>query len=75
MHHDLTDQEIKYTKNATLAWAIFMACNTIISFITLFLPMKIWVLYNGFISYILIGVMMISEYITRKWVLRVQSNK
>ncbi len=75
MHHDLTDQEIKYTKNATLAWAIFMACNTIISFITLFLPMKIWVLYNGFISYILISVMMISEYITRKWVLRVQSNK
>lgn len=75
MHYDLDEPAKKYTAKATLAWAIFMGYNTLISLITVFMPVKIWVIYNGFISYILIGLMMIGEYITRKWILRVQSNK
>ena len=75
MHQNLDERGTKYTKNVTLAWAVFMACNTLISLATVFMPMNIWVLYNGFISYILIGTMMVGEYILRKWVLRVQSNK
>jgi uncharacterized membrane protein len=62
----LNEYAIKYTKNATLAWTIFMAVNTVISFITVFLSDEIWALYNGFISYILIGTMMLIEYIIRK---------
>lgn len=71
MHKNLDKYGIKYTRNATLAWAVFMGCNTLISLATVFMQMNIWVLYNGFISYILIGLMMISEYILRKWFLRV----
>ena len=71
MKYDLDADGIKYTKNATLAWAVFMACNTLISLATVFMPTNIWVLYNGFISYVLIGSMIIGEYVLRKWVLRV----
>jgi uncharacterized membrane protein len=75
MNYDLNAKVIKYTRNATIAWAIFMGCNSLISLVTVFLSNKIWVLYNGFISYILIGIMMIGEYITRKWILHVESDK
>jgi len=62
----LNTKTIIYTKHATIAWAIFMFVNTVLSFITVFLSDRIWVLYNGFISYILIGIMMLGEYIVRK---------
>jgi len=62
----LYEYKLNYTKRATIAWAIFMFANTIISLITVFLSNEIWTLYNGFISYVLIGIMMLSEYIVRK---------
>lgn len=62
----LEKHQLIYTKHATQAWAIFMFINTIISFITIFLSTKIWTVYNGFISYILIGIMMLCEYTIRK---------
>lgn len=62
----LNQSELDYTKHATFAWAIFMFVNTVISLITVFLSNEIWTLYNGFISYILIGTMMFAEYIIRK---------
>ena len=62
----LDTRTLTYTKNVTMAWAIFMFINTIISLITVFLSNEIWVIYNGFISYILIGLMMLVEYFVRK---------
>ncbi len=67
MHkRQLNQKEKIYTRHVTVAWAVFMLCNTIISLVTVFLSNKIWVLYNGLISYILIGLMMLTEYIIRK---------
>ena len=63
---NLDKNQLTYTRKATVVWAIFMFFNTVISLITVFLSTKIWVLYNGFISYILIGIMMTTEYIIRK---------
>ena len=62
----LNTKEKEYTRNLTLVWAVFMGINTVISLITVFLSNEIWVLYNGLISYILIGCMMGGEYIFRK---------
>ena len=62
----LDDNELNYTRRATIAWAIFMFFNTIASLITVFLSNETWVLYNGFVSYILIGLMMGAEYLIRK---------
>ena len=62
----LDNKRLTYTRHATIAWAIFMFINTAISMCTVFLSNEIWVLYNGFVSYVLIGVVMLIEYIIRK---------
>lgn len=62
----LPDYAIKYTWYATLAWCVFFAINASISTYTVILgSIQFWTLYNGFISYILIGLMMLSEIIIR----------
>ncbi len=62
----LNEETVVYTRSATVAWAIFMFLNTLVSLTTVFMSDEIWVLYNGFISYVLIGIMMSAEYIFRK---------
>ena len=62
----LNKKTVEYTQKVTYAWTIFMFVNAINSLITVFLSNEIWALYNGFISYILIGTMMLVEYIIRK---------
>ena len=54
-----------YTKNLTYIWCIFTFINFIISIWTIFLSDKIWMLYNGCISYILIGLLFGIEYTIR----------
>lgn len=55
----------EYTRNLTYVWCVFMFLNFVISVITVFLPEKVWVLYNGFISYMAIGSLFVVEYIVR----------
>ena len=54
-----------YTRRVTYAWCIFTFLNFLISVWTIFLSDKIWFIYNGFIAYILIGLMFVIEYIIR----------
>lgn len=54
-----------YTRRLTYVWCVFMFCNLLISIVTVFMPEKWWVLYNGCISYIAIGVMFAVEYLVR----------
>lgn len=54
-----------YTRNLTYFWCIFMFLNFALSVYTIFLSDNIWILYNGFISYILVGLMFAIEYVVR----------
>ena len=54
-----------YTRKVTYIWCIFTFINLLISIWTIFLPDKIWILYNGFISYMLVGLLFGIEYIIR----------
>lgn len=54
-----------YTKNITYIWCVFTFINLLISIWTIFLSDKIWILYNGCISYILVGLLFGIEYIVR----------
>ena len=65
-HEPLNKETVIYTCQVTKAWAIFMFANTLISLATVFMTNEIWALYNGFISYVLIGTMMLTEYIVRR---------
>lgn len=65
MDGELTDKVREYTRKLTYIWCVFTFLNFIISVVTIFMPDKYWIWYNGFISYILVGVMFIAEYIVR----------
>lgn len=55
----------KYTRNITYIWAVFTFINFCISVWTIFLSDNIWMIYNGCISYILVGLLFGVEYIVR----------
>lgn len=54
-----------YTRNLTYVWCVFMLINLLISIYTIFLSDAIWMLYNGCISYILVGSLFAIEYLVR----------
>ena len=59
---ELDEKTLKYTRNLTYVWVGFTFLNLVISIFTLFASEKIWALYNGLISYILIGTIFAVEY-------------
>ena len=57
----------KYCRNVTIVWILFFIINGSIALFTAFFTDHfIWAIYNGFISYILIGLIFIIELIIRK---------
>ena len=59
----------RYCRKVTVAWCFFFIVNGSIATFTVFVCSdKIWSLYNGLISYILIGIIFIVEYLVRKMV-------
>ncbi|HEV8492369.1 MAG TPA: hypothetical protein VGR76_08855 [Candidatus Angelobacter sp.] len=66
---DLPEQAIPYTRKVTWIWCGFFVINGAIATATVFASDQIWALYNGLLSYILIGLLVGGEYLVR---LRVQ---
>lgn len=63
---NFSDKEIPYVRKVTLAWAIFFVVNGTIALITVFIPDKsYWSIYNGAISYALMGFMFLGELMIR----------
>lgn len=63
---NMTPQAIQYTAKVTLIWCFFFIGNGLVSLYTaLFTSLDIWMIYNGFISYILMGSLMLVEYLVR----------
>ena len=54
-----------YTKNLTYIWCIYLLIQFFASVATLFLSDKIWMIFNGCVSYILLGLFFAIEYIFR----------
>lgn len=68
---NLSARAIEYTRKVTIVWCMFFALNGGIALWTaLFAATKIWVFYNGCLSYILIGVLFATEFTYRHWVKR-----
>ena len=64
---NLPESGVIWTRKITLVWCIFFVINALIALYTvLFAPMKIWVIYNGFVSYVLMGILLLGEFILRK---------
>ncbi|UTW03887.1 hypothetical protein KDX31_02310 [Amphritea atlantica] len=64
---DLPPRAIAYTRNVTRVWCAFFILNGTVSAMTaIWGSEQIWVLYNGFIAYLLIGLLMMTEWIVRQ---------
>jgi uncharacterized membrane protein len=67
---DLPDYAVAYTRTVTKVWCCFFVVNGAVSLTTSFLSLDIWTLYNGFISYLLIGSLFAGEWLVRLYVKR-----
>lgn len=64
---DLPPKAVTYTRYVTLAWCVFFILNGSLALITTLLQdMQLWAFYNGFVSYLLIALMMSVEWTVRK---------
>lgn len=62
---ELKKTTLDYTRKVTYIWCLFTFLNFLISVWTIFLSDNIWMIYNGFISYMLVGIVFGVEYIVR----------
>jgi uncharacterized membrane protein len=61
----------RYTRKVTQVWTLFLFANTVISAITvLYGSEEQWALWNGLISYLLMGLLFAGEYALRQVVRR-----
>jgi len=68
---ELPPEGIRYARQATWAWSLFLFCNGMAALATaLWAPDWLWGLYNGLISYCLIALMFAAEYGVRQRVRR-----
>ncbi|MBM7456135.1 putative membrane protein [Oceanisphaera litoralis] len=68
---DLPPAGVAYTRKVTQVWCVFFVLNATVSTATmLWASEEIWMLYNGLIAYIFIGLMLSLEWLIRQRVRR-----
>ena len=66
----LNEHGVVYTRRVTYAWCFFFTANGVTAAATaLWASEAIWLLYNGFIAYLLIGIMFAGEWLIRRKVM------
>ncbi len=65
---DLPSYAVAYTRKVTWVWCGFFVANGVIAWSTVYANDELWALYNGLLSYIAIGTLLVGEYPVRKWV-------
>jgi uncharacterized membrane protein len=67
---ELPPAGVVYTRRVTWAWSIFFVINGSLAAATaLWTSDEVWVLYNGFIAYLLIGALVAGEWLLRQRVM------
>ena len=64
---DLPAKAVSYTRKVTQIWCVFFAINASIALATVVLADdKLWLWYNGVVAYVLIGILMVGEWLVRQ---------
>ena len=62
----LPPEGVRYCRRVTLVWCGFLACNAAVAAWTVVNgDQKIWLYYNGFLSYVLMGALFVGEFVVR----------
>lgn len=63
---ELDPREVCYTRKLTQIWCVFFLFNASMALLTALLPSVVyWAIYNGLISYLLMGVLLLGERLLR----------
>ncbi len=57
-----------YCLKVTRIWVVFLTLHLLVTILTLFAPLKIWALYNGFLAYVLMGSLFFGERVYRLYI-------
>jgi len=64
---DLPDFTRPYCRKVTIVWCVFLAANALcVLVLALAAPLEWWALYSGLISYVLVGTIVVVEYLVHK---------
>jgi len=63
---EITDHARPYLRRLTALWAVFFALNAAVAYGTTHLSIGVWAVYNGFVSYIIIGLLLVGEVLFRR---------
>ncbi len=68
---ELPDIAISYTRKVTQVWCVFFVINILITLFFIWQKNdELWAIYTGFISYILMGILILGEWLVRQKVMR-----
>ena len=70
MGEDIDTRAQRYCRNVTRVWAAFLAVHFLVTLGTVFASYETWVFYNGFLAYIMMGLLLVGEFIVRRRVRR-----
>jgi uncharacterized membrane protein len=71
---ELSIQAVEYTRRVTWIWICFFAVNgSLAAYTAVFSPVEVWTFYNGFLSYLLVGLLFFGEKIFRTIYLKTKS--
>ncbi|MCM8614092.1 hypothetical protein [Accumulibacter sp.] len=62
---DLPPWGVLHTRRVTQVWCAFFVFNAAVSLATTFASREVWLLYNGFVAYLLMGVLFACEWLVR----------
>ena len=62
---DLPPSGVIYTRHVTQAWCGFFVVNAAVAIVTVFASREAWLLYNGFLAYLLMGALFAGEWLVR----------
>lgn len=71
----LPPEGVRYTRRVTWVWCGFFLLNGTLAAVTVGIgDFTLWTWYNGFLAYLLMGLLMLGEYLLRRWVMRTGSH-
>jgi uncharacterized membrane protein len=62
----LPTEAVRYCRRVNLVWCLFLAANSTVALWTVLqADHRVWLLYNGFLSYVLMGALFVGEFVVR----------
>lgn len=70
MGERLDEGGVAYCRSVTRVWTAFLALHLLVTFATVFASLEAWAFYNGFLAYVLMGVLFVGELSYRRRIRR-----